>query len=365
MNFETPLRDEHERLGGQMGVWFGTLLPESYGDIGDEYQRAQTTMGLVDTNFQLVAELSGPDRARYLNAVTSGNIRDLAPGQSAIGLLLNPQGHILAELRTLALDDRLVVMSHQMAAAQTLEALEKYIIMDDVTLLDRTAEFGTLEVVGLEAVAAIEEWTDTPIDQMVEGSHREVRAGELALRAVCASHFGLPGMELLAERQQLKRLWRELLDRIHKRGGGAVGYAALNAARLEAGIPWFGTDFDARVIPHEAGLEQSHISYTKGCYTGQEIVERVRSRGQVNRQRVGLAFSGEALPEAETKLTADSKDAGWVTSAAHSPLAGRVIGMGYLRREFHAIGSQVEWAGGGAEVIALPLTPLRGGGLRG
>ena len=82
-------------------------------------------------------------------------------------------------------------------------------------------------------------------------------------------------------------------------GGAPIGYATLNALRLEAGIAWFGSDFDERQIPHEAGLEATHISFTKGCYTGQEIVERVRSRGHVNRRLTGIAFDGAAPPEPE------------------------------------------------------------------
>lgn len=164
---------------------------------------------------------------------------------------------------------------------------------------------------------------------------------------------------MIGGRDRLGELWRLAVEAASRHGGGPAGYAAVDALRLEAGVPWFGADFDDRVIPHEAGLEHSHISYTKGCYTGQEIVERVRSRGQVNRRRLGLAFTGEGLPEAGAKLTSEGKEAGWVTSAAPSPLAGRAIGMGYLRREFHSAGSRVAWAGGIAEVVTLPLDANR------
>ncbi len=98
-------------------------------------------------------------------------------------------------------------------------------------------------------------------------------------------------------------LW-EALGRPFAHGGAPIGYRALNALRLEAGIPWFGADFDERQIPHEAALEKSHISYIKGCYTGQEIVERVRSRGRVNRRLTGLQFAGATAPEAGAALIA-------------------------------------------------------------
>src|SRR6202044_1196034 len=97
-------------------------------------------------------------------------------------------------------------------------------------------------------------------------------------------------------------LWRSMHARVHAAHGASIGMTALNALRLEAGIPWFPDDFNDTVIPHEASLEATHVSFTKGCYTGQEIVERVRSRGHVNRRRVRLKFSGEAAPAFGTKL---------------------------------------------------------------
>jgi aminomethyltransferase len=134
-----------------------------------------------------------------------------------------------------------------------------------------------------------------------------------------------------------------------------MGYTALSGLRLSQGVPWFGYDFGERQIPHEAGLQGSHISYTKGCYTGQEIVERVRSRGQVNRQRVELVFSGDVVPQAGTTLTLDGKEVGYVTRAARIPQPQSVLGMGYVRKEGSAAGSVLQWTGGTATVIQSPI----------
>ena len=151
----------------------------------------------------------------------------------------------------------------------------------------------------------------------------------------------------------MPKLWQALVDAARDHGGGPIGYDALSALRLEADIPWFGYDFDETTLPHEAGLENSHISYTKGCYTGQEIVERVRSRGHVNRRRVGVAFSGNTVPAAKTSLLAGGAEVGFVTRAAFSYALERPIGMAYIRREHNSIGSKLTWAGGEAEVIGL------------
>jgi aminomethyltransferase len=130
-----------------------------------------------------------------------------------------------------------------------------------------------------------------------------------------------------------------------------MGYTALNAQRLAQGIPWFGYDFGEKQIPHEADLQDTHISYTKGCYTGQEIVERVRSRGQVNRKRVRLRFSGETVPQSGAPLTFQDKEVGYVTRAAKSFYPPGIIGMAYVRKEGNAPGTTLEFESGTATVL--------------
>ena len=133
-----------------------------------------------------------------------------------------------------------------------------------------------------------------------------------------------------------------------------MGYSALSGRRLAQGVPWFGYDFGEKQIPHEAGLQDSHISYTKGCYTGQEIVERVRSRGQVNRQRTGLIFSGDTVPASGTALSLGGKEVGYVTRAARIWNSARVIGMGYVRKEGGAPGTVLHWDGETATAAHFP-----------
>jgi tRNA-modifying protein YgfZ len=149
-------------------------------------------------------------------------------------------------------------------------------------------------------------------------------------------------------------IWKFLYGSVHASHGAPIGMRALNALRLEAGVPWFPDDFNDTVIPHEAALETTHISFSKGCYTGQEIVERVRSRGQVNRRRVRLKFPAHEPPVPLTRLRsrdAEAKELGIVTSSAFSPAAGTAIGMGYVRREQNSSGSILDCGGSTAEVL--------------
>jgi len=352
---ETPLAKLHSDAGARIGVWFGCALPDTFGDWQSEYRWARESVALVDKNYRANLGFTGPDRARYLNAILTNNIRDLAVGCGIASLFLNPQGHIQAEIETYAEADRLLCISFAMIRENLVAALEKYIIMDDVTLTDETSRLGTLALEGPQAAAATEEIAGVKLGDFDVLGFKDVTVGSIPCRIIRRSTGGLPSADFLAERAKLADLWQRLLESARKHGGGPVGHLALNSLRLEQGIPWFGYDFGEKQIPHEAGLQDSHISYTKGCYTGQEIVERVRSRGQVNRVRVSLKFASDAVPEAGTPLLDEGREVGFTTRAGFSPKLGAPIGMGYVRREKSVAGSKLSYGGGEATVISTPI----------
>jgi folate-binding protein YgfZ len=303
---------------------------------------------------------------RYLNAILTNNIKDLASGQGVVSLLLNAQGRILAEIETFAEAEKLFCVSYLMIRERLAEVLEKYIIMDDVTFSDDAEKFGTLAVEGPRAAEVIKEltgvdlnslpelgWADAKVSSCsTEGAAVDNNSSNNSERAIpCRLVRRFAGGEFIVERDKLEALWDVLLQATRRHGGGPMGYKALSAQRLAKGVPWFGYDFGEKQIPHEAGLESSHISYTKGCYTGQEIVERVRSRGQVNRRRVELLFSGEGVPENGAELTVDGKAVGYVTRAAQSWFPPGVLAVGYLGKEHRSVGAKVQWSGGSATVV--------------
>jgi folate-binding protein YgfZ len=359
----TPLADLHHAAGARMGEWFGCALPDDFGDVREEQRFANETVALIDKNYRAYITFTGPDRVRYLNAILTNDIKSLALGHSNIALLLNPQGRILAEIETYALPDRLFCVSYASVRARLIEWLDKYIIMDDVTLTDDTEQFGTLALEGPKTAELVRELTATDFAAMPDASSLDI-----AVRNPESWHSAIPcrlsrrpafsvstaaGAELIAARKDLPALWKILQDTAKKLGGGPMGYSALSARRLVQGVPWFGYDFGDKQIPHEAGLQNSHISYIKGCYTGQEIVERVRSRGQVNRQRVRLRFADGAteVPETGTSLTINGAEVGFVTRAAMSYFPSGIFAMGYARKEGAAPGTILACGDSSATVL--------------
>jgi folate-binding protein YgfZ len=364
---ETPLAGVHRRAGAKMGVWFGCALPDDWGDAREEQRFANESVALIDKNYRAYFTFSGPDRVRYLNAILTNNIKDLGNGQGVVSLLLNAQGRILAEIETFG-GEKIFLVSYLMIRERLAEVLERYIIMDDVTFSDDAEKFGTLAPEGPRAAEVVKELTGVDINSLPELGWAEVVVSSRASAGAAAgntnsenSDAAIPcrlvrrfaGGEFIVARDKLEPLWDVLLQATRRHGGGPMGYKALSAQRLVKGVPWFGYDFGEKQIPHEAGLESSHISYTKGCYTGQEIVERVRSRGQVNRRRVELLFSGEGVPENGAELTVDGKAVGYVTRAARSWFPPGVLGMGYLGKEHRGAGAKVQWNGGSATVVGF------------
>jgi folate-binding protein YgfZ len=331
---ETPLAQLHNSSGAILGVWFGCALPNIFSNWQREYEFAKTTVALIDKNYLAYFSFTGPDRARYLNAILTNNVKDLQPGQGNISLLLNPQGRILAEIETQALPDQLLCISHAMIREKLAETLEKFIIMDDVTLTDETDRYATLSLQGPKTAELLKDLAaGIDLAAMPEFGSTDTNLNSIACSITRKSFVNAPAANIRVDRKNIERLWNFLSEKTRSAGGGPIGYVALNALRLEQSIPWFGYDFGDKQIPHEAGLQDSHISYTKGCYTGQEIVERVRSRGQVNRRRISLRFSTEQAPHAGTALTADDKEVGTITSSSPLPSNQSSIGMGYARKE--------------------------------
>jgi len=352
---ETALIAEHRAAGARLAEVQGCLLAEQFSDFETEYRSGQESVALFDTGWHAVLLLTGRDRVKYLHAISSNNIQALAEGQGTLALLLNPQGRIQAEIEVYALPEKLLVVSHASMRERTVALLKKYVIGSQVKIEDITEQMGSFAIEGPQAAAVVQEIFGAALGEMVEMAAREISVDGIPCCLVRRSHFGGVGAELFAPREGLAALWWKALGGVRARGGEPIGMAAVNSLRLEAGVPWFPADFNDGMIPHEAALENTHISFNKGCYTGQEIVERVRTRGHVNKKRVLLKFSGSEPPAAGTKLRVGSDEIGVVTSGAVSNGGGGAIGMGYVRREQFAAGSVVEFEGGTAEVRGEPV----------
>jgi len=303
-----------------------------------------------------VITVGGSDRTRWLNGMVSNDVAGLEPGTSSSGCyatLLTPQGRIVADLQVLHRGDVFWLDVEASAVPAVVERLEKYIIADDVQLADRSADF---ERLGLEGPGVFEIFSRAARNapRLSPDACADV---ELAGVAVTVAAFGWSG-EAALQLFAAAGAGTAVADGLHAAGAelGLVesDFEVLEILRIEAGVPRLGAELDASVLPAEAGLDRA-VSTQKGCYTGQEVVERLRSQGQVSHRLVGLTTFGEKPVGVGAEVTAEGKRVGEVTSACLSPAAG-AIALAFIRRGFAEPGAELQVAGRMARVVPLPFS---------
>ncbi len=322
----------------------------------------RSSAGLFVMEERAVLEVRGDDRVRWLDGMISGDVRALAAGDEGSGCyatLLTNRGAIVADLHVGRLGDCFVLESRRDQLPNILETLTRFIIADDVTLQSLGED---LEALGLEGPLAAQVLSAT-VGSEVALAAEEWAALEIDGRRAWVGAFGFSGetgFQIHVARED-----RPAVEAAFDAAGKAYDLVrgdatALEVMRIEAGIPALGSELDEDVFPAEARLERA-ISTSKGCYVGQEIVARLRARGQVNHLLVGLRIEGAALPEVDATLSTEERRTGQITSTAVSPVHGP-IALGYVRREHAAVGTRVEFEGGAARIAALPFGSVPGAG---
>jgi aminomethyltransferase len=280
----------------------------------------------------------GEDRARLLHAMTTNHVQQLTPGTGCYAFLLNAQGHILADVNLLCLEDRFLLDTEPETRERVLRHLDKYIIADDVALEDATALLASVAVEGPHAADALAAVGAPALD--AEYAYASW-AGGIVERA---SETGEPGFRIFMP-AEAKTDW---VARLESAGAVQATPDEARIVRLEHGKPRYGEDIFDTTLPQETS--QMHaVHFAKGCYIGQEIVERIRSRGHVNRLLVKLEVEGEAPLAGGSKVTAGAAEAGEITSSAFSPALGKVVALAYMRAQY-AVDATVLQAGGRAAV---------------
>jgi folate-binding protein YgfZ len=321
-----------------------------FGSVRDEFGALTLACGLYDLAARRRVAISGADRVRWLNGMVTNNTRDLAAGQGVYAFLLNPQGHILSDLYAYNRGDCLVVDTDGSQWEKILRTFDHYIIMDDVEVAHISDKPATLGLAGPGAAAVLRSaGLEAPALRALQ--FQDLTWGNTSLTLVRTDNPAVESYELWAAPDTLPSLWQSLADA----GAKPTGTDALELLRIASGVPRYGQDIRERDLPQETG-QQRALHFSKGCYIGQEIVERIRSRGNVHRRFTGFEVQG-TLPAVGAKIQMDGKDVGEVTSAALLPAAnGQLsVALGYLRRELATPGKQLESSGSHLIVTHLPF----------
>ena len=322
----------------------GHEVVDHYGDVAAEHAALTGSIGVLDLSFRSRLCLTGADRQRFLHGQVTNDVNKLQPGQGCYAALISAKGRMQSDLNIYRLDDELLLDFEPGLGAIVAERLEKYIIADDVQIVDVTPHYGLLSVQGPQAGAAVEKLQPgfvLPILPFNFSKATNAMPGEIYL--MNQPRLSTTGFDLFVPTNALAAVADKLMAAAKELGGRACGWSAMETARIEAGLPRFGADMDESNLPPEAGLDARAISYNKGCYIGQEVIARIRTYGQVAKALRGLRLANDitSLPVKGDKLFHGDKDAGFITSAVHSPRLKACIALGYVRREASGIGTEL------------------------
>jgi folate-binding protein YgfZ len=326
----------------------GATLAPDFGDAQGEFHGLLSGCGLYDLSWRAKIVVTGGDRVRWLNGMATNNVRDLQPGHGVYAFLLNAQGRIQADLYVFQRADSLLVDTEGMQRDKILQLFDRYIIADDVEVADGSDKLTAFGLTGPESKSVLKR-AGIAVPDLAYLQFADVVWRDKTITLVRSGEEARESWQIWMAPESPSELW----DALVQAGARRAGTTALNLFRISRGIPQLGIDIRERDLPQETGQTRA-LNFTKGCYLGQEIVERIRSRGAVHRQFMAFAVRGP-LPEPGTKIVADEKEVGEITSSAILPLPGtdRPIALGYLRRE--AAQSDLRAGSATLEPASLPI----------
>jgi folate-binding protein YgfZ len=363
MSERSPLHEATARSGAVFTEDGGWTMPAHYGDAAAEYRQARTAAALFDLSHRGKVELTGPEAAIFLNNLLTNDIKNLPLSRGCEAFLCNVQARVLAYAlvyRLKVFDDATFLSSHDAfwldvdpgTDDKVVRHLDRHLISEQVEIADRTRAFAHLHLAGPQAAALME---PDGIKGLAPRELMQTGFGPDTVQFRRNDRLGVPGYDVVCPAARAEWYWNHWLGR----GARPAGVQAEETLRVEAGTPAYGKDITEANLAPEVGRTPQAISYTKGCYLGQEPIVRLRDLGHVNRVLTGLRLEGTEPAPAGAKLWRDGKEAGQVTSSVLSPALGTAIALAYVRRGGTGPGTLVEvetpTGRGRAAVTSLPF----------
>jgi aminomethyltransferase len=337
------------QIGATLGSYAGAETAARFGDVNAEFAALTKEAGVYDLGWRAKIKVTGEDRVRWMNGMVTNNVRDLKPNEGNYNFVLSPQGRIQGDMYIYQRGDALLIDTEQSQREALLKLLDHFIIMDDVELQDVSAEMTSIGVQGPQATEVLKKIGIEPscADPLIV-CDVTWHGSTIQVTRMASDEFLT--YELWMSPEVAPKLW----DALVSAGAKPLGYEALEKFRVFAGVPKYGQDIREKDLPQET--EQTHaLHFAKGCYIGQEIVERIRSRGAVHRMFTGFRLTQDAAPGAE--VLAEGKKIAELTSVARVPMNGheKLLALGYIRREAGKPGSRFKVGDGEAIVVSLPF----------
>jgi len=326
-----------DRKGGLSSVHVSSAVKE-------EYAAAISGVGLLYRSDAGVIKVSGKDGLDLLNRLSTNKLVGLELGRGASTVLTNNKGRILDLLTVIHRGNHLLLLTSRQAVRKVMDWIDTYTFLEVVVLEDVTEQSAVLHVLGPKSALLLKSLFGTDTSKIRLFSSAEVRIGRIEVTAVRTDSLRILGFDLIVPASSVDDVRNAIFERGNRHGVRAVGAEASEIIRIEEGIPVCGKELGERFNPLEAGLIDS-ISFSKGCYIGQEVIARLNTYKKVQRHLMGVAIDSESLPPGGAKLKVGKKEAGFVTSSAWSLLLGRPIALAFVKKEMAkaGLGVSVVW----------------------
>lgn len=357
---KSPLDETQRRLGAEMHLRDGWFVPGNYGDMLFEYASVRESgVGLIDLSSRGRILVSGSEAVQFLNGLITNDMKTLAEHSWMPAAFPNVQGRLIASVRVVRLQDEqtgtkvsptFLIDTEAATHQRVLKTIERFTLAGDFRVTDVTNQTAHLTVQGKKAEQVVGALSGEDVAGLVPAEAKQFAwpgndvTNSTLLRA---THTGEDGFDLIVNAGEAGSLW----DALHAAGARPVGYDALEILRIEAGIPRYGSDMDETNVVTEA-LDDA-VSYTKGCYVGQEIIARIKYRGHVAKKLTGIKFAQAVKLEAGAVIkSTEDKEIGRLTSLVYSPHFGHTIGLGYLKYDYLTPGTGVKVIAGAEQFLA-------------
>src|SRR5687767_691202 len=312
----------------------------------DQYNAAHNSAVIIDRSSYGTVAMTGNDRASFLHALLTNDIDRLPVGRGVYAAYLTPQGRMIADMRVVETGNRMLLNVAREVAAPLADRFDKLIFSEDVHARDATSELAIVGVHGPSAARMIQQATGTSVADVADQYDNVTTEWMTVVRD---DDLGVPGYDVYVPVEDAAATRAKLVDA----GAVIASDETAETLRIEAGRPRFGVDMSTETIPLEAGLEDRAISFTKGCYVGQEVIIRVmhRGHGRVARRLVSIVMIDGTVPARGSKIQLGDRVVGEITSATASPKLGVPLALGYVQREHAVPGADLTVSGSQARVF--------------
>lgn len=301
------------------------------GQVAEEYIKAKNFVALMDRSDHGIIKVSGKDHVDLLHRLTTNELRYLKAGEAQINVFTNEKGRIIDRVVLYKFEDEIWLIPSPQNSDRIAAWIDKYIFLEDVWVEKITP--GLLSLFGLQSPVFLNAMFNEDFEALPDGYFKNIQWHGHPLQIARTGELGLPGFNLILSSELLPELWQQILKRGSEFNLKSMGKELYEILRIEAGWPLYDKDFNDEINPHEARFVP-YLSFTKGCYIGQEVVARLDTYEKVQKYLIGIILEGDVMPKEKDLILVNDQEAGWLTSVAHSMALRKNIALGYVRTKF-------------------------------